>query len=663
MTAMTAGPAGAAAPGPRLGAPGIYRATVPAPPAAGPVRLDVAGFVGVAPRGPLDEPVAVESWSDYQWRFGGYNGPGLLPYAVHAFFTQGGARAWVLRVAPLPRPPAPDAVNACALLRVTLGSAGGPADVELAARDEGSWGRRLTVRWDFAATRRFAAPVAGLAADLPPGSAPPVGSLLRLRGSGLPPAGLLRWLEAVNDVDGPAGRRRVAVLDQPVPALAEAEVEIVTATVTVTDADPDLGRQERFDDLGLSAAHPRSARRVLTDGSLLVAPAGDWPGRLLPPDPYLTAAASTVVRDGADRWPAITAASFAGTVSPDLLPTGGDEPADSLGPVHGVDRMSLVGEIGLLAVPDLLWDHPEPPRPELVPVTVAPPGPVFAPCPPLVAPMVHMPVPPDEHLLDARAELAEILRRQSRLVALAERQRRFVALLDVPRDLPLPAIARWRAAFDSSYAAAYHPWLAVVQPDDLARRARFVGPSAFAAGIIAERERSLGLVWGPANVLAAEAVGAAAAVSDAEHDELHRLAVDVFRAGPDGFRLTSARTLSSDPDYQQLSVRRLMTMLRLTLEGEARALAFEPHTDALRRALAGMITQVLRELFRAGAFAGASEEEAFFVRCDEALNPPWSIDLGRLVAEVGVAPARPLEYLVLRVGQDAAGPAGTGGGA
>jgi uncharacterized protein len=88
---------------------------------------------------------------------------------------------------------------------------------------------------------------------------------------------------------------------------------------------------------------------------------------------------------------------------------------------------------------------------------------------------------------------------------------------------------------------------------------------------------------------------------------------------------------------------------------------FEPNNPQLRLVLTGVVTQLLRELFRANAFAGTSEEEAFFVRCDDALNPTWSQEQGRVVAEIGVAPAQPLEYIVLRITQDADGGLGVEG--
>ena len=116
-----------------------------------------------------------------------------------------------------------------------------------------------------------------------------------------------------------------------------------------------------------------------------------------------------------------------------------------------------------------------------------------------------------------------------------------------------------------------------------------------------------------------------------------------------------------DPDYQQLSVRRLMTMLRLTVERQGQRLAFEPNTPALRRELTWQLTLLLRDLHRDGAFAGATDEESFFVHCDDSLNPPWSREQGRLVAEIGVAPASPLEFIVLRLARDASGALGVEG--
>jgi hypothetical protein len=649
-------------PGLQLGAPGVYRVPRRDLPILRAERLDVAGFVGVAPRGPVDVPVAVDSWSDYRFLFGGFDGPGRLPFAVHAFFGQGGVRALVLRVSPLPRLPHPAALAAHASHRVVVGApaaASRPAGrvaLEVLARDEGSWGELLRLRWDFEAPQRFSSTLRSLVLDLPDGVQLPARSLLRLRGGALPAAGAFAWTAPARLRDDGPGRRVRCVdlegLPGPAPAPRPVEAAVVTVTVTVTDLDPSLRREERFADLGLGAGHPRFVGDVLAGESRLVRPGAGWPEALLPPDPFLGTVLSQDPRPGQDRWAAIGEGSFLGDVPVQLLPLGGVEGLDDLGPVHGMDRMALEREVGLLAVPDLFWAFAEPrqrvevPRPR--------PSSRFQDCRPAPAPVRLRQAAPAA-LLDARTQLEPILVRQRRMVDLADRQRRFVALLDVPRFLPARAAARWRARFDSAYAAAYHPWLGVVDPDDPQAPVEPVPPSAFAAGIIAERERRLGLQFGPANELAADAVVSLEAVSDADHDALHLLGIDVFRAERDGFRLTSARTLSADPDYRQLSVRRLVTMLRLAIERQLQWMVFEPNNPELRLVVTGVVTQLLRQLFRANAFAGTSEAEAFFVRCDDPLNPAYSQALGRVVAEIGVAPAQPLEYIVLRISQDADG--------
>jgi Bacteriophage tail sheath protein len=275
-----------------------------------------------------------------------------------------------------------------------------------------------------------------------------------------------------------------------------------------------------------------------------------------------------------------------------------------------------------------------------------------------VEPDTELPDPPAIPLgLDGRdpASLAEIVARQRRLVQIADLWRRFVVLLDVPTGIALHRVTGWRSAFDSSYAAAYFPWLGVVPPGSGEAVAVSVPPSGFAAGIIAAREIRRGIAWGPANELAVGAVVAREPVTDALHDRLHLMGINVYRAERDGFRLSAARTLANDPEYRQLSVRRLMTMIALTITQQSQWLVFEPNTADLRRRLALTITALLRDLHRRGFLAGRTEVESFFVRCDDSNNPVRSQALGRLVAEVGVAPAAPLEYLLLVVSADTAG--------
>jgi hypothetical protein len=98
-----------------------------------------------------------------------------------------------------------------------------------------------------------------------------------------------------------------------------------------------------------------------------------------------------------------------------------------------------------------------------------------------------------------------------------------------------------------------------------------------------------------------------------------------------------------------------MTMIGLTLQRQSNWLVFEPNTPGLRSKLFHCLTQYLSGLYRQGAFAGDTEQQSFFVRCDDTVNPAASVAMGRLIVEIGVAPAAPLEYLVLRIAQDTDG--------
>jgi hypothetical protein len=636
-----------------LGRPGVFFAPAPNLARLEAVRQDVAGFVGVALRGPVDTPVLVTRWTEYEQRFGGFErSPGaperLLPHAVSAFFSQGGERAYVVRVAPHPAA-ADAAADPTALFALALPGVDDLDQPLLSAADEGTWGNDLVVGLSYDVGQRIRTQLTGpQTLRLPAGASLPAGSLVRLLGAWLPATGLLRW---VSSVDGrpPRGAGRSALLDQPVAELTDIDVEVITATLRVDDRSAPNRAGERLTALGLRAEHRRFLGTVLAEESRLVRTVGTWSDVRLTPPSALSPVPARLVTPGRDRSSLIDFDAF---FDPGAA---GDESPDDEGAKVGVDRIGREPDIGLLCVPDLTWRaDTSPPEPRAVPTWV-PRMTCCSACDPVETELDYDLPPPVPTGLDPRdpGDLAEIVRRQRRLVDVAVLRRRFVALLDVPDGLSARDITDWRASFDSSYSAAYHPWLATTQGAGAVAVA--VPPSAFAAGIIAQRERRLGLPWGPANELARDAVRAESLVTDEIHDQLHRLGINVFREERDGFRLTAGRTLSSDPEYRQLSVRRLMTMIRLALERQTQWLAFEPNTAELRDRLDHVLTSFLRTLNLQGAFAGASEAESFFVSCGDDLNPPSSLALGRLVGEIGVAPSSPLEYLMVRIARDVDG--------
>jgi hypothetical protein len=493
---------------------------------------------------------------------------------------------------------------------------------------------------------------------LPPaGLSAPAGSLLHLRTAD--GDGGIRWIEAAAAREvAPGVRRTTWVLDAALPA-EPVSMGLVHASVTVADHVPEGPTVETFE-VGLSPRHPLWLASVLEARSMLVSPDPDWAEaaaagdlRIALTGPLLPPIGSRVERRVKDRYGDIGEADLLGrpaTDSPD------DDPAGER-PHRGAERLAAVPDLGLLTVPDLAWNGVVPAQEIEEPPDPPPAG--FARCAP-PAPPARLRTPGgDAAYLDGRLpdELDRLRMRQRWLAELADAARRFVVLLDVPRGLSAAAVADWRAGFDSGYAAAHHPWLGVQPPQPLTAggspsTARLAPPSAFAAGIIAARELALGVPTGPANEIAVGAVSIADHLTATEHATLHPLGINVFMAERDGFRLTAARTLSHDPAYRHLTVRRLLTMLRLTLDRESQWVVFEPHTAGLRSVLVLHVSDLLRGQFRAGAFAGATEAESYFVRVDTELNPPESVALGRIVLEVGVAPSSPLEFIVLRITRD-----------
>jgi hypothetical protein len=647
-----------------LGAPGVSYVPQSAPRVLVGVRMDIAAFAGVAPRGPAFEladphawafpdgvirtrsaPVTVESWDDYAELFGSFEGPGLLPYAVAAFFQQGGQRAQVVRIvadlAGVSNGSVPVPARARYDFGAALGAAGGGV-VSLSTRNEGAWGDRLTVTLSFAAS-----PVTCLSAEpaalvLEPLAEVTEGAWLRL----MLPNGS-RVLRSVNSVftrgtAGAAGFERVAQLDAPVPAPVFAEK--IEATLDVADGDPLRARSEHFEGLGLLPAHPRWIGQVLQDGSNLVELSGSADG-IVPGDVTLAPATAALAAPGADRYAAVSPDDFFGT-----LLEGDDAATD------GLDVLLRVPEVASVVVPDL---YSPAPVPATAPVADPPAfaGATFGPCVPVPGSPRVTPQPPglDGLRLDPldTADLALIVRLQNQVVACAQALG-IVALLDVPPGLAQRAILQWRAGFDSSWAAAYHPWLRAPLASTTAPLVT-VNPSGFAAGIIARTERGYGVPHGPANELAAGAVDVTNRVDPARHAVLHQNGVDVYRLRTDGIWLLGARTLARDPAWRQLNVRRVVSLVERTILSELAWTVFEPNDRLIRTHIELLVGALLRQLFAQGAFAGTTPAESYFVRTAADSGLTRESDAGQLVCQVGLAVAEPLEFILVSISRNAEG--------
>jgi Bacteriophage tail sheath protein len=242
---------------------------------------------------------------------------------------------------------------------------------------------------------------------------------------------------------------------------------------------------------------------------------------------------------------------------------------------------------------------------------------------------------------------------QGMMIAHCERMGDRVAILDAPPDLTPQEVKKWRmdiAGFDSSYAAMYYPWIKVMDPatDTMVN----MPPSGHVAGLWASSDNTRGVHKAPANEVLQGAVGLAYQTTKGEQDTLNPIGVNCIRSFPGrGIRVWGARTLSSDPAWRYINVRRLFNYVEKSIENGTQWVVFEPNNRKLWARVNRDVSAFLRTVWRDGALFGSSPSEAFYVKVDDELNPPESRDLGRLVIEIGMAPVKPAEFVIFRISQ------------
>jgi phage tail sheath protein FI len=232
-----------------------------------------------------------------------------------------------------------------------------------------------------------------------------------------------------------------------------------------------------------------------------------------------------------------------------------------------------------------------------------------------------------------------------------------VAILDAPPGLNAQQIREWRvdkAGYDSKYATLYWPWIKVFDP--ASGQATFVPPSGHLAGIWARNDDTRGVHKAPANEVIRGAISLELQVTKGEHDQLNPQGINVIRAFPGrGIRVWGARTLSSDPAWRYINVRRLFNYIEGSILGGTQWVVFEPNDMALWERVKRTINAFLVRVWRDGALFGATPQEAFYVKCDGETNTQETIDAGQLIVEIGIAPVKPAEFVVFRIAQFSGG--------
>jgi hypothetical protein len=244
-----------------------------------------------------------------------------------------------------------------------------------------------------------------------------------------------------------------------------------------------------------------------------------------------------------------------------------------------------------------------------------------------------------------------------RLISHAERCRYRIAVVDGPEGSSINAIREFRGRFDTKYAALYHPWIEILDP--LASPAPgepqprlMLPPSGFVCGIYARSDIERGVHKAPANEVVRGLTRFEMNINKPRQDVLNPEGVNCLRFFEGrGNRVWGARTMSSDPEWKYVNVRRLFIYLEHSIDKATQWAVFEPNNERLWANLRRSVADFLFVMWRDGALLGSKPEEAFFVRCDRSTMTQNDLDNGRLICLVGVAPVRPAEFVVFRVGQ------------
>jgi phage tail sheath protein FI len=234
------------------------------------------------------------------------------------------------------------------------------------------------------------------------------------------------------------------------------------------------------------------------------------------------------------------------------------------------------------------------------------------------------------------------------------------AVLDgpAPADDTLVDVQNYRQQFDSHYAALYHPWLTIPDPfpsSPVIVRQYPIPPSGHMLGIYARVDNDRGVHKAPANEVVRSIVGLTRYFTKGEQDILNPYPVNInvvrdFRSNNRALRVWGARCITSDNEYKYVNVRRLLIFLEDSIDRGLQWVVFEPNAEPLWASVRRSVSNFLTTVWRNGALEGTSPDQGFFVKCDRTTMTREDIDNGRLVCVIGVAPVKPAEFVIIRIG-------------
>ncbi|MFD7904203.1 phage tail sheath family protein [Kitasatospora sp. NPDC059747] len=245
--------------------------------------------------------------------------------------------------------------------------------------------------------------------------------------------------------------------------------------------------------------------------------------------------------------------------------------------------------------------------------------------------------------------------RMAQVVKHCTEQRNRLAILDPPPGLTPAEAAAFadtlgsRDSDDAAFTALYYPWITVPGVDAVERT---VPPCGHVAGVWARTDAERGVFKAPANQNLRGALKLQTVLTDDQHGELNAKGVNCLRLFPDrGLLVWGARTRSTTRDWRYLNVRRLVSYLADSVHQSSTWAVFEPNDERLWATLRHSVSSFLTDQWRQGALVGRTPDEAFYVICDDTNNTPKTIDDGKVICDIGVAPVRPAEFVHFTITQ------------
>jgi phage tail sheath protein FI len=629
--------------------PGVYiqEVEVALPPR---VRMDIAGWVGQAQRGPLNVPQPIATWGQFRDIFGDFVGFGYLPYAVFGFFLNGGERCYVVRVAH---------ETATRAARKLVDTANEPA-IRVEAINEGAWGNAVEVTVGEQSTGDVL--LTQLDAELKQGQNTATMQSVGALAKGdtvmfLHRDDPVREDRRIQDVDVAA---RSVLLDSAVAHTFPSGSGVMGKGFTLTVRYQST--QEVFDNLVMDEGHERYFVRVINgdpeepdyvrrarEGLSVLVRVTDLTKRTVQAAARprgVTARNLTNGDDGPRMLPASYYTGYNNGAYFRPLPPNADvvRLKETAAKLFGLATLEAVDDIGLIAIPDLIladWGKYYGDTGAQMPNQ----GIIFSQLP-----------------FDG-LDLENLKIGQRDMLSHCETMGERFAILDAPRGLTpagkgMNRIEDWPSHFqpaaNTKYGALYYPWIRE-QVADFDGRDLLIPPSGHVAGIYARTEQASGVGKAPANEIVRGIVALEFEVGNAAQDRLNPKGVNCLRVFPGrGLRVWGPRTLSREPLWRYVNVRRIGLSVIKHLFVNLQWTVFEPNDQRLWDAMVAALRPFFGDLFASGALAGATPDQAFFVKCDAQTNLPDAIDRGEVVAQVGFAPVRPAEFVLVTIKRTAA---------